>query len=218
MPNSRQGDQESERQPVTRPPVGLLPKSGAGLLVIGFLLLAGLLMAFYQIQQELDGLEAQLVTDQGELRMKAMAEQVGLLQQRLHGLMADSVEIRLRALERSLAAGQLTPELMQQFDVLKKDILTLEQTAAQVDFQGLDAASAEHPRYQKVPLPAAPTLTRSEMFKEISRLRLLLYFCLTGLVATSGLLVGRYWRLTQKAPGLPGEGVGQRPPLLTRRR
>lgn len=185
---------------------------------MGLLVLAGLLTAFFELQRELDGLESQLIADQSGARMKAMGEQVSLLQQRLHGLMADSVEIRLRALERHLANGQITPDLMQQFEVIKNDILTLEQAASRSEAADLPLGLLDHPRYQQIRSADPPHRSRTELFQEISRLRTLLYLCLTGLVATGGVLLGRQWWLMQKPAQLPPGGARPRPPLLTRRR
>lgn len=217
-PSGDEQSQSSARTPQSNPAGFLIPRSGASLLWMGLLLLAGLLTVFFELQQELDGLESQLIADQSGVRVKAMGEQVSLLQQRLQGLMADSVEIRLRALERNLANGQITPDLMQQFEVIKNDILALEQAASRSDGPDLPLGLTDHPRYQQIRSAAPPGRSRAELFQEISRLRTLLYLCLTGLVATGGVLLGRQWWLMQKPERLPPGEARPRPPLLTRRR
>lgn len=184
---------------------------------MGLILLAGLFSLFYQLQGELDLLESQLMTEAGGERMKSMGEQMVLLQNRLQGLMADSVEIRLKALERTMANGSVTPEVIHQFEVLQNDIRSLETYAQGPNAPNLDQAIPEHPRYSAMPGAVSPTLTKAEMFREISRLRTLLYLCLTGLVATGGVLLGRYWLTSHRPPQLPDTRTS-RPPLLTRRR
>ncbi len=220
MPNPRHGEQDSVQpsgQPLSGRPGWLVPVSGPGLFLIGLILLAGLFTLFYQLQGELDLLESQLMTEAGGERMKSMGEQMVLLQNRLHGLMADSVEIRLKALERTLANGYVTPEVIQQFEVLQNDIRSLETYAQGPNAPNLDQAIPDHPRYSAMPGVTSPALSKADMFREISRLRTLLYLCLTGLVATGGVLLGRYWLASQRPPQLP-HTRSSRPPLLTRRR
>ena len=220
MPNPRHGEQDAAQpsgHPLSGRPGWLVPVSGPGLFLIGLILLAGLFTLFYQLQGELDLLESQLMTETGGARMKSMGEQMTLLQNRLHGLMADSVEIRLKALERTMANGSVTPEVIQQFEVLQNDIRSLETYAQGPNAPNLDQAIPDHPRYSAISGGVAPTMTKAEMFREISRLRTLLYLCLTGLVATGGVLLGRYWLASPRAPQLP-HSRSSRPPLLTRRR
>lgn len=185
--------------------------------MIAIMLIAGLFALFHQLQGELDVLESQLMTETGGERMKAMGGQMVLLQGRLHGLMADSVEIRLKALEQNLAGGHVTPEVMHQFEVLQNDIKALESYSQGPESPNLDAAIPDHPRYASASSVPPPALTKVEMFREISRLRTLLYLCLTGLVATGGVLLGRYWLTTSSTPRLP-HARASKPPLLTRRR
>ena len=196
-----------------------MPASGASVIVIGLMLFLGLISLFYQLEQDLDGLETQLIQDAGGQRMRLMGEQMVLLQGRLNGLMADSVEIRLKALERALASGQVTPELLEQFEVLKKDIRSLEDYADGPHARDLGQAIPDHPRLRDMGPQASNGLSKAEMFQEISRLRTLLYLCLTGLFATGGLLLGRYWMVSNRsAPRLPAPARAPRPPLLSRRR
>lgn len=219
MPNSRH-EEQAAAQPSGHPLSGrhgwLVPVSGAGLFLIGLIVLAGLFTLFFQLQGELDLLESQLMSEAGGERMKSMGEQMVLLQNRLHGLMADSVEIRLKALERTLANGYATPEVIQQFEAIQNDIRSLEIYAQGPNAPNLDQAIPDHPRYSAIPGAASP-LTKADMFREISRLRTLLYLCLTGLVATGGVLLGRYWLASQRPPQLT-HARSSRPPLLTRRR
>lgn len=221
MPNSRQGQDDSTKSNegnLSPRSGGILPVSGSTIAWIGLFLMAGLFAIFYQLQKDLDGLESQLIHEAGGQRMKVMGEEMAKLQGRLQGLMADSVEIRLKALERNLASGQITPELMQQFDVLKNDIRSLEDYADGPHVRDLGEALPEHPRYRETPEAASKVLTKAEMFQEISRLRVLLYLCLTGLVATGGVLLGRYWLMVGRPPPRLPAQTAAKPPLLTRRR
>ena len=220
MPNPRQGEEDAVHpsgQSWSGRSGYLVPASGAGIFFIAIFLVAGLFAIFHQLQGDLDLLESQLMTESGGDRMKAMGGQMVLLQSRLHGLMADSVEIRLKALEQNMASGHVTPEVMHQFEVLQNDIKVLESYTQGPDSPNLDTAIPEHPRYASAVAQGAPGLTKVEMFREISRLRTLLYLCLTGLVATGGVLLGRYWLTSARSAQLP-HTPSRKPPLLTRRR
>lgn len=194
-----------------------MPVSGSAWLWIGMVLLAGLLTLFYQLQGDLDLLESQLMTETGGDRMRVMGQELASLQGRLHGLMADSVEIRLKTLEQNLASGHVTPDVLHQFEILQNDIRALETYADGPGSPNLDKVTPDHPRYAAMGVAGAPALTKAEMFREISKLRTLLYLCFTGLVATGGVLLGRYW-LTASRPPQIVDARHTRPPLLTRRR
>lgn len=221
MPNSRQAPEDATNpagKMISRHAGGLMSASGMSVIVVALLLFAGLISLFYQLQQDLDVLETQLIQDAGGQRMKLMGEQMVLLQGRLNGLMADSVEIRLKALERSLASGQVTPALLEQFEVLKNDIRSLESYADGPHARDLDQMVPDHPRFRGSASNAPRVLTKAEMFQEISRLRTLLYLCLTGLFATGGVFLGRYWLMTHRASLRLPPARAPKPPLLSRRR
>jgi hypothetical protein len=55
------------------------------------------------------------------------------------------------------------------------------------------------------------------MLNEISRLRILLYLCLTGLIAGGAVLAGRYWVESRRQSALLPPKVSK-PALLGRRR
>ena len=65
---------------------------------------------FYQLHNDLGMLESKLATVGGGERLQAMSQQMDGLRHRLHGLMADSVDIRLKGLERNLSSGRVTAD------------------------------------------------------------------------------------------------------------
>jgi hypothetical protein len=75
----------------------------------------------------------------------------------------------------------------------------------------------EHPRYQSLALASGKAIAHGEMLNEISRLRILLYLCLTGLIAGGAVLAGRYWVESRRQSALLPPKVSK-PALLGRRR
>ncbi len=190
-------------------------------MTLGLVVLFSMLALFYQFQTELDLLEQRLLTEApaaGGQRLQAIDQHMGHLRDRLHGLMADSLELRLKSLERRLSMGHVNPDDLVLMEALKADLKTLESYASTPGAAGLEYATAEHPRYQadrNAPVPAI--VTQGELLREISRLRTLLYLCLTGLVAGGALFVGRHWLARRKPVALTGP-LPTKPALLARRR
>lgn len=231
MASKRRGPSDFEpmsaEQTLQGRPRWVVPVSTLGIWLFGFVLLAGLLTLFHELSGELDALEARLVQETGGDRLHAIDQQMDTLRNRLHGLMADSVEIRLKSLERNLAEGRVSPEDLKLFDTLQNDLKALQDYAEGSGAQSLEYESREHPRYQHGPpstesvtasaIASAIPIPKADMLKEISRLRTLLYLCLTGLVGTGGVLVGRFW-IQARRPPLIEHRTARRPPLLSRRR
>jgi hypothetical protein len=188
-------------------------------LCIGLVLLLGLVAAFYQIYTDLNRLESRVAraSGAGVERLRVMGRQMDTLRDRLHGLMAESVEIRLKSLDRNIATGKVSTDDLVLFQALQTDLKSLETYAGATGGDGLDSERSEHPRYQAAGGVTTAALAQSEMLNEISRLRILLYLCLTGLVAGGGVLATRYWVSYQRHSALAHPRAGK-PPLLTRRR
>lgn len=152
----------------------------------------------------------------GGERLRAMGLQMDILRDRLHGLMADSVEIRLKSLERSIAAGKVNGDDLMVFQTLQNDLKTLESYERASGSPGLESALREHPRYQAAGLATSGVLVNSDLLSEISRLRMLLYVCVTGLLAAGGAMAGRYWISSRRHSALNNPAAGG-PPLLRHR-
>ena len=224
MPTSRQGEQDNGRGARQRQLSGrswpLATTPSLTRVGLGLFLMMAIVAVFYQLHNELGMLESKIETVGGGERLQAMSQQMDGLRHRLHGLMADSVDIRLKGLERNLSSGRVTADDLKLFDVLQTDIRDLEAYSNQPGSLGLNDEVREHPRYQAMAAAGGGSdvlLTKADMLKEISRLRTLLYLCLTGFVATGGIFVGRYWLGGRRPEALPPPKF-PRPPLLTRRR
>ncbi|MFM8442359.1 MAG: hypothetical protein ACKN9W_03330 [Methylococcus sp.] len=183
-------------------------------------LLLALAAIFYQLYTDLSRLESTVAMSSGAgvERLRAMGQQMDTLRDRLHGLMAESVEIRLKTLDRNIASGKVGTEDLILFQSLQNDLKSLEAYASVTGGAGLDGESHEHARYKTASGLTTAALAQSEMLKEISRLRTLLYLCLTGLVAGGGVLVTRHWIATQRPAALTHPRSAKSRLLSSRRR
>jgi len=137
-------------------------------LCIGLVLLLGLVAAFYQIYTDLNRLESRVAraSGAGVERLRVMGRQMDTLRDRLHGLMAESVEIRLKSLDRNIATGKVSTDDLVLFQALQTDLKSLETYAGATGGDGLDSERSEHPRYQAAGGVTTAALAQSEMLKK----------------------------------------------------
>jgi biopolymer transport protein ExbB/TolQ len=181
---------ELAERPVPRVPVrapGLFPVLAA------CLLLASVLVLFFQVRGFLDHVESRLVSESasGNLRLRAMGQQMEALRGKFHGLLAESVEMRLKSLEKIVESGKVSADDLRAFEELQKDLKALENYAGMPGAVGLDYPVQEHSRFRPMAPPqAAPS---SQLMAEVVELKTLFYFCLAGLAAGTLALVIYYW-------------------------
>lgn len=196
MSNKRNGKSEpsgpSAHPRLSGPTTPVRAPAQRGAWLFGLLIACIILTIGYQIKIELDGLEARLLQPAGNPRLDAISQQMSGLRGRLHGLMADSVEMRLKSLERNLATGHVNGDDLQAFQSLQRDLQSLETFAGSPDGAMMGVGQADHPRYQALAAAVPGLAGNAELLQEISRLRTLLYLCLTGLVV-GGFVAGRSW-------------------------
>jgi hypothetical protein len=160
------------------------------------LLLASVLILFLQVQGFLGHLEARLTVESGgDRRLNALNQHMEALQVRFNALLAESVEVRLKDLERNIDAGKVGTADLQVFESLKNDLKTLESYAQRNGALGFDYPSREHSRYQAVvavaPATAAPA-PNQVLRSEVLEIRQLLYGLLAAL-AMALLAAANYW-------------------------
>lgn len=111
------------------------------------LLWATVLLLFFQVHGFLDRVEAQLRAQatSGDGRIRAIRQQMDALQDKFNALLAESVEVRLKNLEKSVAVGRVGAEDLKAFQELKDDLRALETYAARNEGQGLDTLWIDHP-------------------------------------------------------------------------
>lgn len=181
----------------------------------GFLF-AAVLILFFQVEGFLGRLEPQkLPATNGHDRLQVISEQVDTLQGKFSVLMVESVETRLRTLEKNIAAGNANAEDLRAFEQLKHDLAMLRRYA---DFSGiaaLDGAILEHDRYQLQAPAEAVESPKESLAREVRELRNLTYLILLGL-ASSSLIGASLWLKHRREQTQRLGGVANRAPLLAR--
>ncbi|SMF96191.1 hypothetical protein SAMN02949497_3581 [Methylomagnum ishizawai] len=163
-------------------------------------LLAAVLVLFLQVQGFVNHLEAQWAADTGgDTRLRALNQHMEALQTKFNALLADSVEVRLKALEKSVESGKVALEDLRAFESLKNDLQTLEAYTERAGTTlGLDSARQEHGRYQPMAAGQAAALHKTDLKGELAELKTLFYGCLAAL-AVALLALARYWANQRRA-------------------
>ncbi|WP_156912929.1 hypothetical protein [Methylocaldum szegediense] len=112
------------------------------------------------------------------------------LQQRFGALLADSVEMRLKALQTKIEKGTVSSADLAAFDQLKNDLMLLQGYAAVGGADALDGTAVEHARFRR--LPDSGAARNQELLDEVLYVKNLLYFCAASL-ATTAVLISGYW-------------------------
>lgn len=168
------------------------PRLGWITAIAGLLLLASVLVLFFQVQGFLSHLETRLAVEaHGDARLHAINQHVEVLQGKFNALLAESVEVRLKALEQSVANGRIGGDDLRNFETLKNDLKLLENYTEKSGGNLTDYAPQEHPRFQA--MPSTQKVWRPEELRsEFLQLQNLFYLCL-AVLALSFLMVTGYW-------------------------
>lgn len=179
-------------------PVGGVPLHW---IVAGVVLLIASFYLLYQLGGYLTEMERRLTASSGgEARVVAMGREMDQLKSRLNGLLADSVEIRIKSLERAVAEGRVSTEEIQAFTVLQNDLNLLENYSHASGGALPDSRRNDHARYQPVQVSSA--LTNQQLLEDVARIRGLFYLCLSGLVAGAGVVLVLRLRARGSSPQL----------------
>ncbi|MBS1212649.1 MAG: hypothetical protein H6R26_1266 [Proteobacteria bacterium] len=124
-------------------------------------------------------------------KIRLYSQQLASLQERMTGFIADSVETRLRALERNVAAGTVGAAEIKAFEDLRNELKLLESYTSGKDRFLIEPSLRDHPRFQMTP-GSSQTISKGELFGEVVELKNLTYFSIAscGLVAC---MIGGYW-------------------------
>ncbi len=167
-----------------------------------------ILILFIRVEQALDTLEAGLkpARHSSDARLQAINEQMDSLHEKFSLLLAESVEMKLKALSKDMEAGKLDPDDAHLFGELEKELQLLQQYSATRGPGQLESARLEHARFKPLAPPAATDARpesspdATELSRQISRLRNMVYLSLTALGICLVILAG-YW--SRPTPGLP---------------
>jgi hypothetical protein len=164
-------------------------------------LLAAALLLLFQARGFLDHFETRLAAQAGgDARLQAMGQHMEALRGKFNGLLAESIETRLKALEKNIDAGKVGSDDLRAFEELQKDLKLLENYAGRGEAMSFDYAQRDHSRFRPLP-DTKPVVRNDELMSEVLELKNLLYFCAAGLLAMGGAaVVGCYW-IAQRGNG-----------------
>jgi len=199
-------------QPVPRLPVrepGVLPVLAACLLLVSVLVL------FFQVRGFLDHIETRLIAESasGGTRLRAMSQQMEGLRGKFHGLLAESVEVRLKSLEKIVESGKVGASDLEAFEALQKDLKALESYAGDMGAGGLDYPAQEHSRFRPMVPQVQAAPTGGQLLAEVVELRVLFYGCLAGLALGLVMMAGYYWARRRQHARYLHDLAGQFPVL-----
>jgi hypothetical protein len=183
------------RPELARHPVPRVPVRGPGIVVAlaACLLLASVLVLFFQVRGFLDHIETRLIAESSgvDIRLRAMGQQMEALRGKFHGLLAESVEMRLKSLEKIVESGKVSADDLRAFEELQKDLKALENYAGTSGVGGLDYPAQEHSRFR--PMAQPQVVHNTGLMAEVVELKTLFYFCLVGIAVSAVAMVGYYW-------------------------
>ena len=172
------------------------------------LILAISLYLLLNTSQLLDRFQGRLasVEDSDTLRIRQYNQKLEDLQQRMTVFVADSVETKLKALERNVTDGTVGAQELRALEDLKGEVRMLEQYSAGKGGNLTDASRLDHARFQTTPGSQA-TVSNGELLYEVSQMKRLLYIGIAS-CGFVGFLVGGYWwhgnyRLKRLAKEMP---------------
>lgn len=182
--------------------------------VTACLLLTLVLVLFFQVQDFLGRIETQLAVEPGaDPRLRAIGLQMETLRGRFNGLLAESIEMRLKSLEKSVEAGKVTADDLRQFEELQRDLRLLETYAGTPEAAKLDYAEREHSRYR--PAPTSQAGRNEPLINEVLEIKLLVNACLVSIALSVLILVGYYWK-RHRAEVRYLRGMAGQVPMLVR--
>ena len=178
---------------IRQPRVAIIPLLATGLLLISALVL------FFHVQSFLERMETRLVAADrgGDARLRAIGRQVEVLRGKLHGALAESVEIRIRELEKNIDAGKLSAGDFKAFDELQRDLKLLEDYAENAPTSVFDYTARDHGRFRPIS-PKVREAYSTPVRQEFSDLKTLFYFCLAGFGTSTVMMVGYYWTVQRR--------------------
>jgi hypothetical protein len=166
--------------------------------------------------QMLERFQGRLVSveDSDTVRIKQYNQQLEALQDRMTSFVADSVENKLKALERNVTEGVVGAQEIKTLEELKGEVKLLEKYSAGRKGNLTDSSRLEHARFQITP-GTGDTPSSADLLNEVSQMKRLLYLGIAS-CGFVGCLLGGYWwqshsriRRLSKESSLPRLLVGK---------
>ncbi|NJD05481.1 MAG: hypothetical protein FIA97_03155 [Methylococcaceae bacterium] len=124
-------------------------------------------------------------------RLRQYHRQMEVLEEKMAGYIADSVETKLHAIEQQVTAGSVGSDEIRQFEELKNELQLLQRYTTGKDGAVTDSSRRDHPRLQPTPGSRVEP-PQSEILGELVQVKYLLYLGIAscGMMA---MLMGGYW-------------------------
>ncbi len=165
---------------------------------------------FERVQGRLAGAE-----DSDSVRIRQYNEKLESLQNRMTVFVADSVETKLKTLEKNVTAGTVGAQELKTLEELKGEVKLLENYSAGKRANLTDPARLDHARFKITPGTENTAVSADDLLYEVSKMKRLLYLSIAS-CGFVGLMLGGYWwqshsRIKRLAGAMP------RTPLLARK-
>lgn len=180
------------------------------------LMLAVSLYLFLSTSQMIERFQGRLVgvEDSDAVRIRQYNEKLESLQNRMTVFVADSVETKLKTLEKNVTAGTVGAQELKTLEELKGEVKLLENYSTGKRANLTDPARLDHARFQITPGTENTALAADDLLYEVTQMKRLLYL---GIASCSfvGLMLGGYWWSGSRVKRL--SSVMPRTPLLVRK-
>lgn|GEM_PF-1558523 len=173
---------------VRYPILGTRPRSAQMLVILLAVFLCSFILVLFYFSTRLEATVAS--PTEGHARIKAINQQIDALQRKFGVLLAESVETRLKALQKNIETGTVSSADIATFEQLRNDLTLLEGYAEAGGANAFDSTQIEHSRFRR--LPGSEVVRNEELMNEVLQVKNLLYFCAASL-ATTTVLVSGYW-------------------------
>ena len=173
------------------------------------------LFLFFNTQQFVSQFQTKFaVESEDSAKIRRYNLQLASLQERMTAFIADSVENRLRSLEKNIQAGEVGTQDIRNFEELRNELKLLESYAAGNGGNLTDSSRLEHPRFQVTPGTKDVGANR-DMIAELVQLKTLLYISIASCGVVAFMVGGYWWQSSAKVKRLQSAPVHR--PLLLRR-
>ncbi len=131
------------------------------------------------------------VEDSDTVRIRQYNQKLENLQDRMTVFVADSVETKLKSLERNVTDGSVGAQEIKILEELKGEVKLLENYSHGKGGKLTDSSRLDHPRFQITP-GTQNTSSSGDLLYEVSQMKRLLYLSIAS-CGFVGFLVGGYW-------------------------
>jgi len=131
------------------------------------------------------------VEDSDAVRIRQYNQKLEELQDRMTVFVADSVETKLKTLEKNVTDGSVGTQEIKILEDLKGEVKLLEKYSSGKGGRLTDSSRLDHPRFQITP-GTQSTTSSGDLLYEISQMKRLLYLSIAS-CGFVGFLIGGYW-------------------------